>query len=111
MKLSAVTYQWEVPVHARLSTYQTDDPAGLISGFQAVTDELEQVEGFSHAYFLVDRETGKAASITIWESANALNESVAKADELRRKGTQPSGASIASVDHFEVVHRAGSPGG
>ena len=98
-------------MHARLSTYQTDDPAGLISGFQAVTDELEQMEGFSHAYFLVDRETGKAASITIWESADALNESVSKADELRRKGTQPSGASIASVDHFEVVQRAGSPGG
>jgi heme-degrading monooxygenase HmoA len=111
VKISAVTYQREVPVHARLSTYQTDDPDGLVSGFEAVTDELEQVEGFSHAYFLVDRGTGKAASITIWESEDALNQSVAKADELRRKGTQPSGASIASVDHFEVVHRAGSAGG
>jgi heme-degrading monooxygenase HmoA len=95
-------------VHARLSTYRTDDPEALVSGFASVTDELEQVDGFSHAYFLVNRETGKAASITIWENEEALNESVAKADELRQKGTQPSGASIESVDHFEVAHTAGS---
>ena len=93
-------------MHARLSTYQTDDPEGLVSGFVSVTDELEQVDGFSHAYFLVNRETGKAASITIWESEEALDASVAKADELRQRGTQPSGASIESVDHFEVAHTA-----
>jgi heme-degrading monooxygenase HmoA len=98
-------------VHARLSTYETEDPEALITGFEAVTGELEQVEGFSHAYFLVDRGSGRAASITIWESEDALNQSVAKADELRKKGTEPSGASIKSVEHFEVVQTAGSPGG
>jgi heme-degrading monooxygenase HmoA len=96
-------------MHARLSTYQTDDPEGLINGFRTVTGELEDMAGFSHAYFLVDRETGKAASITIWDSQDALDESVAKADELRRRGTQPSGASIESVNHFEIVQTAGSP--
>jgi heme-degrading monooxygenase HmoA len=98
-------------VHARLSTYEAEDPEGLITGFEAVTGELEQVEGFSHAYFLVDRGSGRAASITIWESEDALNQSVAKADELRKKGTEPSGASINSVEHFEIVQTAGSPGG
>lgn len=96
-------------MHARLSTYETDDPEGLISGFRGVTGELEEVDGFSHAYFLVDRETGKAASITIWESKDALDQSVAKADELRQRGTRPSGASIKSVDHFEIVQTVGSP--
>jgi heme-degrading monooxygenase HmoA len=98
-------------VHARLSTYETEDAEGLITGFEAVTGELEQVEGFSHAYFLVDRGSGRAASITIWESEDALNQSVAKADELRKKGTEPSGASIKSVEHFEIVQTAGSPAG
>ena len=95
-------------MHARLSTYQTDDPEGLVGGLMSVTEELEQVDGFSHAYFLVNRETGKAASLTIWEDEKALDASVAKADELRAKGTQPTGASIEAVDHFEVVHTAGS---
>jgi heme-degrading monooxygenase HmoA len=98
-------------MHARLSTYQSDDPEGLITGFESVTEELQRVDGFSHAYFLVDRESGKAASITIWESEDALAASAAKADELRRKGTQPSGASIKAVDTFEIVQTVGSPAG
>jgi heme-degrading monooxygenase HmoA len=96
-------------VHARLSTYQTDNPEALITGFESVTNELEQVEGFSHAYFLVDPATGKAASITIWESEDALNRSVARAVELREQGTQPSGASTESVSHFEIVQTVGTP--
>jgi heme-degrading monooxygenase HmoA len=98
-------------MHARLSTYQTEDPERLIAGFESVTEELQRVDGFSHAYFLVDRETGKAASITIWESEAALAASTAKADELRKQGTQPSGASIKAVDTFEVVQEVGSPAG
>jgi hypothetical protein len=61
------------------------------------------VEGFSHGYFLVDRNTGKAASMTIWDDENALRESVAKADQLRQKGTEPSGSQILSVDSLEIV--------
>src|SRR5438094_5522152 len=55
-------------MHARVSTYQTDDPEGLIEGFKSVSSDLEQVDGFSHGYFLVDKDGGKALSITIWES-------------------------------------------
>lgn len=97
-------------MHGRLSTYHTDDPDALVRGFESVTEELEQVEGFSHAYFLVDRESGRAASLTLWETEEALRASSAKADELRQRGVQPSGGSIDSVDNFEVVVRAGSLG-
>jgi heme-degrading monooxygenase HmoA len=96
-------------MHARLSLYETDDPDGLIQGLANVTGELEQVDGFSHAYFLVDRETGKGASITIWESEDALRASSAKADELRQRGTEPSGTTIKSVDNFEIVQTVGAP--
>lgn len=96
-------------MHARVSTYQTDDPEGLASGFARVTQDLEQVEGFSHGYFLVDRATGKGASITIWQTEDALQASSAKADELRARGTDPSGSSIVSVDSYEIIQTAGSP--
>jgi heme-degrading monooxygenase HmoA len=95
-------------MHARVSTYETDDPDGLIQGFQTVTSELEQVEGFSHGYFLVDNATGKAVSITIWESEDALKASSQAADQLRARGTQPSETKIVSVDNYEIVHRAGT---
>jgi heme-degrading monooxygenase HmoA len=96
-------------MHARVSTYQASDSEGLVEGFRSVTDELQQIDGFSQALFLVDRETGKAMSITVWDSEEALNASVARADQLRQKGTQPSGTHIESVQHYEVPITAGTP--
>jgi heme-degrading monooxygenase HmoA len=98
-------------MHARVSTYETQDPDGLIEGLGAVTGELEQVDGFSHAYFMVDREAGKALSITIWDSEDAAVASRGKADELRRRGTEPSGSSISSVEQYEITQVVGSPAG
>jgi heme-degrading monooxygenase HmoA len=96
----------EMRMHARVSTYRGDADR-LIEGFQGPTEALEQMDGFSHAYFLFDREGGKAMSITIWESEEALNASVAKADELRQQGTQAGGGSIESVEHYEIGLTAG----
>jgi heme-degrading monooxygenase HmoA len=97
-------------MHARLSTYRSDDADGLLEGFESVTGDLEHVDGFSGAYFLLDRQSGKAASITLWDSEAALLASVAQADELRERGASAGGASIESVDHFEVVLTAGKTG-
>ena len=80
-----------------------------MEGFESVTEQLEQIEGFSHAYFMVDRESGKAVSITIWESEDALTASSSKADELRKQGTQSTGTSIKSVDHYEIGQIVGTP--
>ncbi len=96
-------------MHARVSSYQANDPQRLVEGFQSVSDALEQVDGFSHAYFMVDRDSGKALSITIWESEDALNASVAKADELRKQGTQASATTIESVQHYEIPLTIGAP--
>jgi heme-degrading monooxygenase HmoA len=96
-------------MHARISTYKTDDPDRLVEGFKRISPDLEQVDGFSHAYFLIDKDSGNAVSITIWESEDALLASKNKADELRKRGTEPSGTAIESVDHYEISHQVGSP--
>ena len=87
---------------ARVSRYRADDADKLLEGFKTVTDPLERIDGFSHAYFLVDRASGKAMSITVWESEQALSDSVAKADELRQQGTETGGGSIEAVEHYEI---------
>jgi heme-degrading monooxygenase HmoA len=94
-------------MHARVSTYRGDSDR-LLEGFEDVRDSLAAVDGFSHAYFLVDRESGKGMSITIWESEDALNASVAKADELRRQGAEASGSEIESVQHYEIGMTVGT---
>jgi heme-degrading monooxygenase HmoA len=96
---------------ARVSTYRAGDADKLLEGFQSVTDPLEQIEGFSHAYFLVDRASGKAMSMTVWESEQALTASVAKADELRKQGSETGGGSIESVEHYEIGLTVGTPAG
>jgi heme-degrading monooxygenase HmoA len=89
-------------MHARVSTY-TGEAERLLDGFQGATAPLEEIEGFSQAYFLIDRANNKAISITIWESEDALLASEAKADELRKGATVPSGATIDSVEHYEIA--------
>jgi heme-degrading monooxygenase HmoA len=94
-------------MHARVSTY-TGEAEALLDGFQAATAPLESIEGFSQAYFLVDRTKNRAMSITIWESEDALLASAARADELRKGATEPSGATIESVEHYEIALTAGA---
>lgn len=93
-------------MHARVSTYdgKADE---LVKAFDSVTGALEQLDGFSKAYFLVDRPAGKAISITFWESEDALNASVERANQMREEATDQAGGSIESVDHYEVALTVG----
>ena len=86
---------------ARVSTYGGDGDR-LLQGFAEVTGPLESMDGFARAYFMVNRESGKGISITVWESEEALNASAAKADELRARGAEAGGATIESVEHYEI---------
>jgi heme-degrading monooxygenase HmoA len=88
--------------YARVSTYSSDDPDALMAGFEGVTDELKQVAGFSHAYFLIDPNHKRGISITFWDDEAALNESSRTADELRERGAGEGRASIDSVESFQV---------
>lgn len=92
---------------ARVSTYRGDGDR-LLEGFAEVTGPLEAMDGFSRAYFMVNRESGKGMSITVWESEEALNASAAKADELRSQGAEAGGAQIESVESYEIGMTVGT---
>jgi heme-degrading monooxygenase HmoA len=92
-------------MHARLSIYEGPGDE-LSKGFQAQTEPLAQLDGFKAAYFGVS-DSGKAFSLTLWETEDALNESAERAKQLRSDATQPSGAGIQSVEHFEITSTAG----
>ena len=93
---------------ARVSTYRGDGDR-LLQGFADVSGPLESIDGFSHAYFMVDRESGKCVSITIWDREEALNASAARADELRSQGAEAGGAQIESVESYEIGMTVGPP--
>lgn len=87
---------------ARVCTYRAKDVDQLLQGFEGVTQPLEQMPGFSHAYFMVDRSKGTAMSMTVWETEAALVAGAAKAQELRRRGTEASGGWTETVQQWEI---------
>jgi heme-degrading monooxygenase HmoA len=95
---------------ARVATY-SGDADELVRGFDSAREDLARMEGFSNAYFCVDRASGKALTMTLWESEEALEASAERAHQLRTQATQPSGATTESVTHYEValtVQKAGA---
>lgn len=87
---------------ARVSTY-TGEPDELVRGFESATADLQQIDGFSQAYFCIDRASGKGLTITVWDDEQALEASADRARQLRAQATEPSGATIDSVQHYEVA--------
>ena len=65
-------------MHARLSTY-TGEAGELTRGFERQTEPLEQLDGFRAAYFGVS-ESGKAFSLTLWDSQDALEIAIGRDD-------------------------------
>jgi heme-degrading monooxygenase HmoA len=97
-------------MHARVSRYSGDAEL-LRAGFEAVTTDLEQLEGFAWALFLADRETSRAVSITLWDSEEAMAASAERAHQMRTRATEPASATIESVESYEVLQTVGTPSG
>lgn len=68
-----------------------------ISHYQDGIPSFSEIAGNRGAFLLVDRSAGKAISVTLWESEEAMR----RADELRQQPAQES--SGESVDEYEVV--------
>jgi heme-degrading monooxygenase HmoA len=93
-------------MHARVSTFE-GSPDQIDAGEQAVREQIipaaRQISGFKGILFLGDRSSGKTIGVTFWESEEAMRESREQADRLRQEAADAEGASIRSVEEFEVV--------
>jgi hypothetical protein len=94
-------------VYARVASFQAD-PANLDTAIERVRGEVAAspppgLEG-AKMMMLVDRSTGKAYGITLFESEEAMR----RGDEALDARTPGGGASRSSVEFFEVpVHTLG----
>lgn len=91
---------------ARVTTYQgrpgqAEQP---VQRFEEARDRLEEIGGFEGAYFLYDQKTGKAMTITFWESEEAMRASAAAIAPLRDTVVQALGATQPPViETYEVT--------
>ena len=67
---------------------------------------VRQLSGFKGAYWLANRQTGKALAVGLWESEDAMRASEAQIEQSRRESAQAVGATIQSVEEYEVIAQA-----
>ena len=91
---------------ARVSTYQ-GPPELIDEGIRIAEEQIlpqaRQLDGFKGVYALVDRQSGKQLTITLWESEEAMRASEQAANRLRSEDAEAAGATVLSVERFEVV--------
>jgi heme-degrading monooxygenase HmoA len=70
-------------------------------------DPVLQMEGNQGATLLVDRDSGKAITITYWDTEEHLRSSAEQANKLRQEAADTGGLSIRGVESYEVAMEAG----
>ena len=91
---------------ARVSTYQGDPgqiDQGLAYDLENILPKVNQIDGFEGLYYLVDRESGKSLSITLWESEQTMRASEEEANRLRTESAQSASATVEDVQRYEVA--------
>jgi hypothetical protein len=93
-------------VFARVSMFQ-GDPQQIDQGINYIQEsalpDVRPDERFEGAYHLVDRQSGKAISITLWESEEAMRATEEEANQLRAGIAEAANATIESVETYEVA--------
>jgi heme-degrading monooxygenase HmoA len=94
---------------ARVSRYQIplEKVNVAISQASPTAPQVRGIPGNTGGYLLIDRKTGTALSVTLWESEEALEASVEQANKIRAQITERLGGSISSVESFMVAATAG----
>ncbi|MER6251636.1 hypothetical protein ABT224_09705 [Streptomyces sp. NPDC001584] len=69
---------------------------------EAIVRQVQDVPGFRGVYYLVDRVTGVAKSLTLWDDERTMMDSEEQAARIREQTAQREGQRIVSVERFEV---------
>jgi heme-degrading monooxygenase HmoA len=64
----------------------------------------DEMPGLRALYCLIDRTTGRAASLSIWNTEEDMKTSEDRAANQRDQAEANSGGRIVSVDRMEVVN-------
>jgi heme-degrading monooxygenase HmoA len=99
---------------ARVSTYRgsperTDE--GIRLARESILPRVHRLDGYEGTYYLVDRRSGKAISMTLWESEEAMRASEEAADQLRSESAEATSATVESVERYEVAISPEHPAG
>jgi heme-degrading monooxygenase HmoA len=69
----------------------------------------DEMPGLRALYCLIDRETGRGASLSIWDSHEAREASEERVARQRRQAEEVGGGRIVSIERMEVVNAITPP--
>ncbi len=92
-------------MYARVSFYDmagaTRDDA--VRAFEGARSAVEQMAGNEGGTLLVSADGGKALTITLWESEDALRASEEQANQARSEAAGTAGMAVQAVEAYEVA--------
>ena len=93
-------------MYARTSTW-TGTPEALERWVEQTTSRVGPMvaglPGNAGAYFLVDREAGRALTLTLWHNQDAALASDASAEESRARTVAATGVELLARGRYEVT--------
>jgi heme-degrading monooxygenase HmoA len=94
-------------MHARVSFYDVGDADAAVKGFESAVDKVKEMEGNQGLMLLIDRDGGKAITITLWDTEERLRSTTEQANTVRQQAADAAGASIREVEQYEVALELG----
>jgi len=98
-----------MPMHARV-TIATGAPTRAKEdreSLEATVPKVREVPGLRGAIYLQDAASGKIVVVTLFGSKEEIEASREAANKIRENAVSEMGATIESVDEFEIVGEAG----
>ncbi|HEY7225907.1 MAG TPA: hypothetical protein VH561_20195 [Micromonosporaceae bacterium] len=80
-----------------------DTMSDTIDAFRASMSDVERLPGFASASLLLDRTGGRAVTTAAFDTAAAMAKSRAKANEIRTRAADSTGAYVIEVAEFELA--------
>ncbi|MFI1282657.1 hypothetical protein ACH4U5_18210 [Streptomyces sp. NPDC020858] len=74
----------------------------MTANSEAIVRLVQDVPGFRGVYYLVDRATGEAKTLTLWDDERTMQDSEEQAARIREETAQREGQRVVSVERFEV---------
>ncbi len=70
---------------------------------QTILPAAHEIDGFRVVLNLADRDGGKAMTITLWETEEAMRASEESAERLREEAANALGATVVGVERYDVT--------
>jgi hypothetical protein len=100
----AATREGSAPMYARVAVYEIPGHkmGEAVAAFGNAIDQIRELSP-QEVYFLVSRDDDRAVTMSIWDTAHAMEASRVRASGLRSGAVSVVDGSVQSVVEYEVA--------